>query len=509
MVSPPRSTRLVRYSLLLLMLSACSGDGGTQDVPDPSPTPIAVATEAVASETTQEVLAVSPSEAEIPSIPESALTIHGPWLVFSTETGLWAVNHDGSSLTQILRNENPDRMGTAYGIFPAPRGGRIAVVTVDNIMDLASPQLSLISMISVPRPEIEKIAALFPEAAEITAYTRADIDIWATVGVWNDLAWSSDGHKLAFNGAMDGSSSDLYVYDLDDKEITRLTSGPMQSVDPIWSPDDQSIVHAGIYATSWGASGIFGYSHYDAIWSARADASQVDRLFSSDVTGWENVLGWIDNHTYLADSAYNMPLCNLENIRVVDIQTGNIRPVWSDPYFARAFDPNSGIVLLSVIDDSTCGEENEPGLYQLSTDPAHETRLIVEGDVGEVDWSDDAQLFFVKIPTGVMAVDSYGRTRDLVSPDSAIDLPIVARGSGRLAWIGDGLWIGSLKDSLDQEPVRIFNQSVTEATWSPDGENILFFGGDGLFVAYGPDFTPLLIAEGLDNRNGFSGWVMP
>ena len=74
---------------------------------------------------------------------------------------------------------------------------------------------------------------------------------------------------------------------------------------------------------------------------------------------------------------------------------------------------------------------------------------------------------------------------------------------------GNSLWIGPLLGSIDHPPQLIFNEPVYTVTWNPSGQSVIFFAGSGLYVAQQPNYTPLLVAEGLDNRNGYSGWVMP
>jgi Tol biopolymer transport system component len=53
-------------------------------------------------------------------------------------------------------------------------------------------------------------------------------------------AWSPDGHRIAFSG-FKGGLLDLYVYDLDSKALTQLTSDAYADYDPEWSPDGKSL----------------------------------------------------------------------------------------------------------------------------------------------------------------------------------------------------------------------------------------------------------------------------
>ena len=60
------------------------------------------------------------------------------------------------------------------------------------------------------------------------------------------MAWSPDGSQLAFIGAVNGPTSDLYVYDLAEDQVRQLTDGLAHAANPIWSPDGKHIFHQGI-----------------------------------------------------------------------------------------------------------------------------------------------------------------------------------------------------------------------------------------------------------------------
>ncbi|MBA2422910.1 MAG: PD40 domain-containing protein [Chitinophagales bacterium] len=54
-------------------------------------------------------------------------------------------------------------------------------------------------------------------------------------------SWSPDGKNIVFSGVNQGSS-DLYLYDLKNKQTTRLTHDKFSDLQPSWSPDSRSIV---------------------------------------------------------------------------------------------------------------------------------------------------------------------------------------------------------------------------------------------------------------------------
>ena len=54
-------------------------------------------------------------------------------------------------------------------------------------------------------------------------------------------AWSPDGRYIIFS-AVKGGLSDLFMYDLQHKTLTRLTSDAYADIQPAWSPDGKSVV---------------------------------------------------------------------------------------------------------------------------------------------------------------------------------------------------------------------------------------------------------------------------
>jgi len=52
--------------------------------------------------------------------------------------------------------------------------------------------------------------------------------------------WSPDGKKIAFSSQV-GGVTDLFVYDLDNAKLQRLTDDPYADLEPAWSPDGSEI----------------------------------------------------------------------------------------------------------------------------------------------------------------------------------------------------------------------------------------------------------------------------
>ena len=58
---------------------------------------------------------------------------------------------------------------------------------------------------------------------------------------WNNLRFSPDGHQLALD-IYDGAQWDVWIYDWERDNLSRLTFDPANEGRPIWTPDGRRIV---------------------------------------------------------------------------------------------------------------------------------------------------------------------------------------------------------------------------------------------------------------------------
>ena len=82
------------------------------------------------------------------------------------------------------------------------------------------------------------------------------------------LPWSSDGHRIAFN-AGSTTTSDIYLINLDDSELTKITSDARANFYPTWSPDGSRLAFSSNRDGDWD------------IYVMNADGSRVRQLVDS------------------------------------------------------------------------------------------------------------------------------------------------------------------------------------------------------------------------------------
>jgi len=488
--------------LLPCLLAACGGGEAPTAAAPTAPLPSTVPPTEIPP--TELPPTLTPVEPAAPSIPQAPLSATGPWVFFASDDGVWALNPDGSGVTSIWNIYGDGRNIDFMRWWAAPRGGRVALLEIEEQFEHSIPLLKLITL---PEGTIETITALMPEDFDFSALDRDDQmtaeQVWAAVGIWNTMAWSSDGTMLAFNAAIDGPSADLYVYSTLDGSITRLTDGPSQSVDPIWSPDDAFILHGAADKLNYRYSGA-GYDMLH-VWAARPDDSGVEKVFDHEFYGYERVLGWLDDSRYLADSEELN--CGNFDLREIDIFEGVVRSLHSGHYRFRAYAPGYKRTLLSITTDLRntygCTPEFDPGVYLLDNQTGQAVTIpdIPVDEIFSVIWNSDASLFFVVTDEAMYTVDPAGIVMTHQTPPHMWDDDRPVVDPGGTMWALYSSYEGPLAvGTRGGDYVELDVEGACMPLWSPDSQWLLFFGsherGPSLFAAPAPDFEPILVQAG-------------
>lgn len=494
--------------LLILLLLSCdlvsqtSSDQPTTDIPQVSatqtPEPQKILPTSSLPSSPQPEVVFTPTAR---SISEAPLSQHGPWWVFFSgegvwADGIWAVNPDGSGLTMLTNQHiiKPRDLRTAV----SPTSGTVAFISATDPQMLRGLTLNLLKL---PEGEIKTVTPL--SSADTESEVGADPSLrppesLLAITQETSLAWSPDGRYLAFMGAHEGPSSDLYIYKLEDESITRLTDGPSEGIRPNWSPDGRYILHLGVYTLGTGAS--FSMA---GVWAARADNSGVKTLYDPSASDDEIVVGWIDDDTF-AIYTLSVSLGGAMNLRTINIETGAVNILWEGFFKDVAFDPSSGNMLLLVDEYAASNNpDGETGLYLIG--PERFAWKVLDEKPYQTSWSPEIGLFFAYTEFGVVVITPEGDWNQL--HDFTGQIPVASPIAKELAWYGNaGLWIGNLVSSVDQpQPLQVFTDPVVHASWGPQGQNLLFFSEDGLYVVQKPDLISVQVAE-LTSKD--AGWVL-
>jgi WD40 repeat protein len=413
------------------------------------------------------------------------LTAGGPWLVISASSGIWAANADGSGLTQLTQDLVIAPSNLEKGI--APGGRLLAFVSGDadhlhhlklNLLTLPAGTVKTITPLTNPSTEPGPDAVMLDDKIEAT---RA-------VTEFNSVAWSPDGKTLAFIGIQDGPSADLYTYSVDTGKIKRLSDGPAQAYDPVFSPDGRYIVNFGVRTFGTGA----GFSMAGG-WATRTDGSSILTLFSGGGSGQE-FRGWVNDHEFLINTW--TPMCGAQDLRIFDLQDQTQYSLVKGCFSQAAAAEATGLMM--VVGDGSMSAELQ-GIYVFG--PNNVTRRqISQENAGSLQYFPSGD-FLVGTKSGYTI---YSNTGELMAKAPQINCKygVGFAGYGMIyAWTcasgpQDGVWVNGPGIAERQ----ISNQKAYSPTWSPDN-TLLFFSEKNMYRAFFPDFKPEPVTKTIGDIN--------
>jgi hypothetical protein len=419
----------------------------------------------------------------------------GPHVVFSGQSGIWLTNPDGSFPTLLSLYAIMVTADLRRAISPA--GDRMALVVQND------QGLNLV-MVDIPTGSEETIAHLISitRAEETTDPTGPKAVATYAIRDYNSVAWQpGDGRLLVFIGANDGPSADLYQYDTVTKQITRLTSGPSQSVLPSWSPDGLYIMNYGVSWVPPFGGGIGPANQLDGIWAVRVSDGKVitlpkPRYIYPRFDAWS--IGWQDSSHYLTFDEING--C-YQNLRSVDVTSGASTPIMDygfDSQIARS--PENGAFLFASGSAGCSGSLGPgtflfvPGQSSLTNPPQTAPVKLLDKAAYQIEWMPDSGVFLA-YPEALFSPD--GKTRyDPPVYDKSFE-PAVSK-AGYQAWEVIENQRGRVMVKVPGGDWQtIMNGSVKQLIWdSINGSILLIALDDGsLYAASYPDFTPRLMGN--------------
>ena len=332
-----------------------------------------------------------------PGPARRALNSEGPWLLIETGQGLWAVNPDGSGLTQLT---NVDYWHGDLQAAVQPGGNQVVFISPGDY-DFHHMALNLLTL---PDGKVTKITDL--TSPETEAYADSGpgdtgFEALRAVGEQSSYAWSPDGTRLAFVGVMDGPSAELYLYDETTPKITRVSQDNTQDFGPSWSPDGKHLLYLG--ADGFGTGAGFAMS---GVWAAAGDGSGASQLYATDSSG-EEIVGWLDNTTAVLDT-WSI-VCGPGKLRLYDVVSRQQTMLNDGCISSAAANGGRGAAMFT----------NDSGLYMLTAEAPAPVQVSQEPGARIDPWGPDDYVFTVRFENGGIATYGTGDMEHQVSPVSA------------------------------------------------------------------------------------------
>jgi hypothetical protein len=427
------------------------------------------------------------------------LNSSGPWLVYPDEGGqaLMVANADGGGLT---RYKIPTAVAPEDFIRgAAPAGGWLALRTADdpNLTDLS------LQLIHLPDGKVTRIAGLLSDELkkQLVSATQGPSEALAAVRDPQALSWSPDGRYLAFIGAEQGISADLYIYELKTGQVKRLTIGPEQAATPTWSPDSRMVVTQEVARFGGGA----GWQ-VNAVWAFDLASEVMTTLYTPPAgSGGEIFLGWTSPYRLVS---YSFSPGGSRFLRAIEIENKiTERLLYAGPFEEAAFDSASQVAAITQT-DFTIGQTGlAPGLYLLNPGSDIPGGLQA-GDWTGLRWLPDARVFVASGAQGALLAATNGVTTLLRGEKT----PLVAPGGSWTACLGDGNERGQaglrLYSAGGSRLQTITAAAVMAATWRPGAAGLFYVENDTLYLASFPELKPAAIISGIKPGAGLAlGWV--
>lgn len=471
----------------ILMLACMCGPGTLLSSRSTEPPP--KATEELVSPTQEETMEIEPTQTDeslsptMEELPVAHLSADPPWLIISTDDGLYATNKDGIPLVRLTEKTYQD-IDLRRSI--SSKAHKLAYLTSGEnyFQDLA---LQIISVPDGAMTKEIKLTTVDTEPGTDAGPGEPAVEAVRAISEQPSYAWSPDGMKIAFTAALDKPEADIYVYDLSTEKITRISDDDGQDFAPAWSPDGKTILYLEAEGFGTGA----GYA-MKGFWTASADGSGA-KMLEKVTSGGEDILGWRDNNTAVLASwdAWN----GTNNLRLYNIKTKKqtvlIKGAVSGAAVATGIEGDYGSILYA-------GDDILFVLPQGSTSPKKlsSEKVSSYGYLTAIRWQEEGRIFIVHFDGGKIAtfMNDGSERQDAPFNISTGSLDVSSFG---LIWSwtdkgseNEGVWISGPGLTSKQ----ILNGPAVHPNWNIDNDLLFFVDQDlyrATFARFYADASPI------------------
>ena len=456
-------------------------------------------------------ITVAPTRTPIPKnlgadIPSRKLDKVGPWLVASSRFEVWIFNADGSGATQMF-----DGVSTRNYISEQ----NFAVLYGRNWTYEDMPQLYIFS---IPEGKLEKQIQLLPLIpGNIHDDPLVDRASSFAAAAYSG-AWSHDGKHFAFSAAIDGPTTDLYIYTLGSDKLRRMSSGPKDVVLIEWSPNDKYIVYGGAGEVNLEFWELYNYDV--DFWAVRVRDGKTTKLQEGIGYAYSMVVDWVSDSqviTFTDDREKDY-----EDVRVVDLESGENKILWCGNYYDLGYNSEYKKLYLVAPEPESTTQCSQPaysgGAKWISVPDGRVTRISLydEYDFGGWIKSRGIAYFGRHDSNDFIGLSPSGETIPLRfvymdNPSLAVFAP------NGVDYVLDWDYLPIFYDGKRFDMLKGYYRSYSggHPVWNPSGDAIFFSGVTYkyagpkllLLIARAPDFHPSVLLEPISGDKLSFYWI--
>jgi len=414
-------------------------------------------------------------------VEEDKLSETGPWFIFSNpEEFVFVVDKDGAAISpltinsEVLQSDIYD-VSNSYPLLAVVHAGGSSI------------EATVLSIVKLPNfEEIERI-----DLASCSENIQG-CEVSEEVNLFSQPLWSPNGRYLAFLGAIDGPSLDLYVYDAQWGKVRQVSSGPNHVGSFLWSPDSRWIVHEEIQG-SWTEGWIV-----ESIWAAPVSGCSVKWLFSPKAGHYsQEVLGWVNDDQFIVkESSWD----GTRNLRLISIENGIGMTLFPGYFlYPPVLAPETGTVAFFPLSGAPNTPLEMSGIYIVSTISSTPQKIAIDG-INVKAWLPEEGYFLTDVPCdsvegGYLGFRSSGEVSCIEYSDR---LEFLSPNEAYIAIIDSGLEIyNSLGEFIGLFPKLKSGKII----WRPDSEGFFIASQGSLFYISIPDIEWKLMYEGIGTES--------
>jgi Tol biopolymer transport system component len=461
--------------IILAFFAACVVGSCSPTMVSPTQSPTATVPPTITS---------SPEPSATPPITAYPwLQSQGPYLLFTRDNkNLMIMDADGRGQKQIkLPNDgyifqlnksvSPDGKWLAYltGSTEAPYDVALNLLHLSNETTQSVSKLLATGFPANVEPIIETMVLGDPPHYDQNCFEnrecrKALVQRELTNSLFN-FDWSSDSQSIAFTAQIDGPSSDIYLYGIQEKTIRQLTNELQNIYWLDWAPSGTKI----LYEVS-STPGLAYEGRTLHITDLEGKNTFVNEKYLYNKRWGES--DWLTENLYLLDHPNDTDKPPIYDLMIVDTDTGQFKAVW--PYGVETFAMNR--------DDKTIVLIHKNHSTQKATVPEGIYIVYPSGKYWKV--SDVGIQFVVREgqkPYPIFAQDYNGQ---IYSIDHNGSIDMLPWATDKIPWISpDGsllLFTEPQKLALysnSYEPIRSWQMEDDQysLTWSPDSLGVFIF----------------------------------